>query len=45
MSIAGLVSCASLSRCSHVRMEARRRALDETATRQCVADETALLRI
>jgi hypothetical protein len=45
VSIAGLVSCALLSRYSHVRMEAKRRALDEIATRQLVADETALLRI
>jgi len=28
-----------LSRYSHVRMEAKRRALDEIAARQCVADE------
>jgi hypothetical protein len=28
-----------LSRYSHVRMEAKRRALDEIASRQCVADE------
>jgi hypothetical protein len=34
MSIAGHVSGAMLSRYSHVRMEAKRRALDEIATRQ-----------
>ena len=28
-----------LSRYSHVRMEAERRALDEIAARQCAADE------
>jgi hypothetical protein len=28
-----------LSRYSHVRMEAKRRALDQIATRQCAADE------
>ena len=39
MSIAGHVSRATLSRYSHVRMEAKRRALDEIATRQCAADE------
>ena len=39
MSIAGHVSRAMLSRYSHVRMEAKRRALDEIAARQCVADE------
>jgi predicted FMN-binding regulatory protein PaiB len=39
MTIAGHVSRAMLSRYSHVRMEAKRRALDETATRQIVADE------
>ena len=39
MSIAGHVSRAMLSRCSHVRMEAKRRALDEIASRQIVADE------
>jgi hypothetical protein len=33
------VSRAMLSRYSHVRMEARRRALDEIATRQNTADE------
>ena len=31
MSITGHVSRAMLSRCSHVRMEAKRRALDESA--------------
>jgi integrase len=35
MSIAGHVSRAMLSRYSHVRMEAKRRALDEIAARQC----------
>jgi hypothetical protein len=39
MSIAGHVSRATLSRYSHVRMEAKRRALDEIATRQRAADE------
>ena len=39
MSIAGHVSRAVLSRYSRVRMEARRRALDEIAARQCAADE------
>jgi integrase len=39
MSIAGHVSRAMLSRYSHVRMEAKRRALDEIATRQNSADE------
>ena len=39
MSIAGHVSGAMLSRYSHVRMEAKRRALDEIAARQCAADE------
>jgi hypothetical protein len=39
MSIAGHVSSAMLSRYSHVRMEAKRRALDEIAARQCAADE------
>jgi hypothetical protein len=39
MSIAGHVSRAMLSRYSHVRMEAKRRALDEIAARQNVADE------
>jgi hypothetical protein len=39
MSIAGHVSRAMLSRYSHVRMEAKRRALDEIAARQRVADE------
>jgi hypothetical protein len=38
MSIAGHVSRAMLSRYSHVRMEAKRRALDEIAARQRVAD-------
>ena len=37
MSIAGHVSRAMLSRYSHVRMEAKRRALDEIATRQRAA--------
>ena len=39
MSIAGHVSRAMLSRYSHVRVEAKRRALDEIAERQCAADE------
>jgi hypothetical protein len=39
MSIAGHVSRAMLSRYSHVRMEATRRALDEIAARQRAADE------
>jgi hypothetical protein len=39
MSIAGHVSRAMLSRYSHVRMEAKRRALDEIAVRQGAADE------
>jgi integrase len=39
MSIAGHVSRAKLSRYSHVRMEAKRRALEEIAARQCAADE------
>ena len=39
MSIAGHFSRAMLSRYSHVRMEAKRRALDEIATRQGAADE------
>ena len=39
MSIAGHVSRAMLSRYSHVRMEAKRRALDEIAARQCASDE------
>jgi hypothetical protein len=38
MSIAGHVSRAMPSRYSHVRMEAKRRALDEIAARQRVAD-------
>ena len=38
MSIAGHVSRAMLSRYSHIRMEAKRRALDEIAARQCDAD-------
>jgi hypothetical protein len=37
--IAGHVSRAMLSRYSHVRMEAKRRALDEIAARQRTADE------
>ncbi|HEX7423812.1 MAG TPA: hypothetical protein VF311_07990 [Terriglobales bacterium] len=36
---AGHVSRAMLSRYSHVRMEAKRRALDEIAVRQRAADE------
>jgi hypothetical protein len=39
MSIAGHVSRAMLSRYSHVRMKAKRRALDEIAARQKAADE------
>jgi hypothetical protein len=39
MSTAGHVSRAMLSRYSHVRMEAKRRALDEIAARQNAADE------
>ena len=39
MSIAGRVWRAMLSRYSHVRMEAKRRALDEIAARQCAAAE------
>jgi integrase len=39
MSIAGHVSRAMLSRYSHVRMEAKRRALDEIGERQRAADE------
>jgi hypothetical protein len=39
MSIAGHVSRAMLSRYSHVRMEAKRRALDEIAARQWAAEE------
>ena len=39
MGIAGHVSRAMLSRYSHVRMEAKRRALDEIAARQRAADE------
>jgi hypothetical protein len=38
MSITGHVSRAMLSRYSHVRMEAKRRALDEIAARQGAAD-------
>jgi integrase len=39
MSIAGHVSRAMVSRYSHVRMEAKRRALDEIAARQRAADD------
>jgi Phage integrase family len=39
MSIAGHVSRAMLSRYSHVRMEAKQRALDEIAARQRAVDE------
>jgi hypothetical protein len=39
ISIAGHVSCAMLSRYAPVRMEAKRRALDDIATRQRAADE------
>jgi hypothetical protein len=38
LSIAGHVSRAMFSRYSHVRMEAKRRALDEIAARQRAAD-------
>ena len=39
MSIVGHVSRAMLSRYSHVRMEVKRRALDDIAARQRAADE------
>jgi hypothetical protein len=39
MSIAGHVSRAMVSRYSHVRMEAKRRVLDEIAARQRSADQ------
>jgi integrase len=39
MSIAGHVSRAMLSRYSHVRMEAKRMALDAIAARQCASDD------
>jgi hypothetical protein len=39
MSIAGHVSRAMLSRYSHVRIEAKRRALDDIAARQRAAEE------
>ena len=39
MNIAGYVSRAMLSRYSHVRMEAKRRALEEIAARQRAVDE------
>jgi hypothetical protein len=39
MSIAATVSCAIISIYSHVRMEAKRRALDEIAARQRAADQ------
>ncbi len=39
MSIGGHASRAMLSRYSHVRMEAKRRVLDEIAARQRAADE------
>ena len=42
MSIAGNVSRAMLSRYSHVRMEAKRRALNEIAARQRASDEKRL---
>jgi hypothetical protein len=38
-STAGYVSRAMLARYSHVRMEAKRSALDEIVARQCAADE------
>jgi hypothetical protein len=41
-SIAGHVSRAMLSRYSHVRMEAKRRALDEIVARQRATDECRL---
>ena len=45
MSIAGHVSRAMLSRYPHVRMEAKRRALDEIAARQRAADEKRQLEL
>jgi hypothetical protein len=39
MSIVGHVSRDMLSRYAHIRMEAKRRALDEIAARQSTADE------
>jgi hypothetical protein len=39
MSIAGHVSRAMLSRYSYVRMQAKLRALDGVAARQCAADK------
>ena len=39
MDIARHVSCQMLARYFHVRMEAKRRALDEIAARQRTADE------
>jgi integrase len=45
MGIAGHVSRAMLSRYSHVRTEAKRRALDEIATRQRLADQQRLKEI
>ena len=39
LSIAGHISLAMFSRHSHVRMEAKRHALDEIAARQRAADE------
>jgi len=39
MGIAGHVSRAMLSRCSHVRMKAKRRALEGIAARWRAADE------
>jgi len=41
MSIAGHVSRAMLSPGSHIRMEPKRRAVDETATSQQAADAEA----
>jgi hypothetical protein len=41
MSIAAHVSRAVLSRYSHVRMEAKRRAVDEFAARQRAAEQNA----
>jgi hypothetical protein len=45
MSIAGHVSRAMLSQHSHVRMEAKRRALDEVAARQRAAARTVKERL
>jgi hypothetical protein len=45
MGIAGHVSRAMLSCYSHVRMEAKRRAIDEIAARQRAADEKRTQRV